>query len=74
MGDTVSRERRSKEMRKLEEFLRSLGLPWSIEYGAKHRHVRLEGRLIGVISHGNERSRDCTDIIRSARKYLEQRA
>lgn len=70
----MSRERRSKAMRQLEAYLRTLDLPWSIDYGAKHRHVRLDGHLIGVLSMGSERSRDSTDIVRSARRYIESRA
>ncbi len=48
-------------------------MPWSIENGGKHKHVWLDGHMIGVIQSGGQRARDGRNIIRLARKYLESR-
>lgn len=37
--------------------LQATGLPWTIETGSKHYHVRLAGYLVGVLPKGNTRDR-----------------
>jgi hypothetical protein len=37
--------------------LKATGLPWNIETGSKHYHVRLSGFLVGVLPKGNMKNR-----------------
>jgi hypothetical protein len=37
---------------KLEEALHKTGLPWEVEYGAKHYKVSMGGKLVAVFPHG----------------------
>lgn len=32
--------------------LDATGLPWSIESGSRHFHIRLDGRLVGILPQG----------------------
>lgn len=40
---------------RIVDALDATGLPWSVELGSKHRHIRLDGRLVGLIPLGRER-------------------
>lgn len=68
----MSHKVRSKAQRQVEEFLRSLPFPWQIVNGGKHKHVILDGRMIGVIQSGGQSCRDGDNIIRRAEKYIRE--
>jgi hypothetical protein len=35
--------------RVIRDELEATGLPWSVERGSRHQHVRLAGRLVGIL-------------------------
>lgn len=53
------RERIPPELR---EMLDATGLDWTIKTGKKHQKIFLDGRMIGVFSHGYRPSRDDKDF------------
>lgn len=67
----MSRLTKGRVHREVEAHLKDLGLPWSIERGAKHWKILLEGRLMGVICNGQ--GRDAKQIKANIRKYLESK-
>lgn len=43
---------------KLRKALDETGLPWTIELGSRHHHLRLAGRLVCVLPLGGTTDRD----------------
>lgn len=41
----------NRSERHIVQALDATGLPWAITTGKKHRHIRLSGRLVGVLPH-----------------------
>lgn len=39
----------------IEDALVATGLPWSLEPGKKHIHIRLAGRLVGILPKGRKK-------------------
>lgn len=56
--------------RGLKEALDETGVPWTIERGKRHYHIRMDGRLVGVIglSTSEIASRATKNIIAQARR------
>lgn len=42
-------------MKAVEKALNATGLPWKITTGKKHRQVRLDGKLVGVLPFTSKR-------------------
>lgn len=40
----------------IREALEATGLPWSLEPGKKHQHIRLAGRLVGILPHKSRKT------------------
>lgn len=53
--------------RLLREAFDETGLPWTLERGAKHHHLRLAGRLVSVLPQGTGWDKDPRAVRNSAR-------
>jgi len=57
---------------KIHSALEESGLPWVIEEGRKHYHIRLNGRLIGILPKGKgpqeSSSRDILNTVSQIRR------
>ena len=61
-----------KPRRAIEKALRETGLPWCIEIGSKHHHVRLNGELIAIMpragyGNGGDNGRKLQSVINRIR-------
>ena len=68
MCDAVTKE--------IREALDATGLAWAIENGRKHSKLRLDGRLIAVMSRSNpssrSRNRDSRNIVSQIRRAAKE--
>ena len=73
------RGQQSRLLREMEEFLGTLGCPFSIEPGKKHQKIKVSGRLVGVIpmngrNDDSEAGRRVTLNIKSRARQVAQEA
>lgn len=36
----------------IEQALQSTGMPWEIEQGSRHRKIKVNGRMVGILPNG----------------------
>lgn len=59
-----------KELRKA---LDAVGVPWALEQGSRHLHLRLNGRLIGILptTGGHDNGRALKNVVAQVRRTAQ---
>lgn len=60
----------------IEQALNDTGMPWDIEQGKKHHHIRINGKLVGILPMGSKAAetrtiKNCISQIKKAAKGIQ---
>lgn len=57
--------------KQVQQALDDTGLPYAVEPGKRHRKIRVEGRLVGILpmhTHDADNGRACKNIVAQIRR------
>lgn len=63
-GDQIERE--------IRDFLKASGRPFEITEGTNHKHVYVDGKMIGVLCRNGGKRRDTKQIMAKIRQHLKR--
>ncbi|AHJ10767.1 hypothetical protein P106B_84 [Rhizobium phage vB_RglS_P106B] len=63
---------RTKLLREIKAELMRHNVNWEIANGTRHLKIRINGAIVGVISHNPQDRKDAKNVICNIRRYIQR--